>query len=276
MMTIRTLVVDDDYRVAKIHAAGIDRVPGFTCVGQAHTAAEARQAVAELQPELLLLDIYLPDEDGLAILRGLNSADGTGPDCIVITAARDLDTVRTAMHLGAVYYLVKPFGFPQLRDQLDAYRRWRQQTSGSGDADQATVDALYNLLRGPATKPATTPPLPPDHAEDPRRDPLVTPPDRGQRPRHPTGREPADRAAVPHRTAPTRSGAAAPRIRPRGTAGAPLHLRRRHAVTDQPPRGRRRVVHNQSRFLNERYRPRESTTITRVDVQNPAVDWNPG
>ena len=158
---IRTLVVDDDYRVAKIHAAGIDRVPGFTCVGQAHTAAEARQAVAELRPELLLLDIYLPDEDGLAILRGLNSADGTGPDCIVITAARDLDTVRTAMHLGAVYYLVKPFGFPQLRDQLDAYRRWRQQTSGSGDADQATVDALYNLLRGPAAKPATTTPLPP-------------------------------------------------------------------------------------------------------------------
>jgi response regulator of citrate/malate metabolism len=158
---IRTLVVDDDYRVAKIHAAGIDRVPGFSCVGQAHSAAEARQAVADLAPELLLLDIYLPDEDGLAILRGLNSAGGAGPDCIVITAARDLETVRTAMHLGAVYYLVKPFGFAQLRDQLDAYRRWRQQTSGSGDADQATVDALYNLLKGPAAKSPPAAALPP-------------------------------------------------------------------------------------------------------------------
>jgi response regulator of citrate/malate metabolism len=104
---IRTLVVDDDYRVAKIHAASIDRAPGFMCVGRAHTAAEARQAVAELEPELLLLDIFLPDEDGISILRDLNSADGAGPDCIVITAARDLDTVRTAMHLGALYYLVK-------------------------------------------------------------------------------------------------------------------------------------------------------------------------
>jgi response regulator of citrate/malate metabolism len=158
---IRTLVVDDDYRVAKIHAASIDRIPGFTCVGEAHTAAEARQAVAELEPELLLLDIYLPDDDGLAILRGLNSSDGTAPDCIVITAARDLDTVRTAMHLGAVYYLVKPFGLAQLRSQLDAYRLWRQQATGSGDADQATVDALYNLLRpaGPTRTPAA--PLPP-------------------------------------------------------------------------------------------------------------------
>jgi response regulator of citrate/malate metabolism len=146
---IRTLVVDDDFRVARIHAAGVARVPGFTCVGEAHTAAEARQAVAELGPELLLLDIYLPDDDGLAVLRGLNSAGGSAPDSMVITAARDLDTVRTAMHLGAVYYLVKPFGFAQLRNQLEAYRLWREQASGDGDADQATVDALYTLLRAP-------------------------------------------------------------------------------------------------------------------------------
>jgi response regulator of citrate/malate metabolism len=150
---IRTLVVDDDYRVAGIHAASIERIPGFTCVGQAHTAAEARQAVADLEPELLLLDIYLPDDDGLAILRGLNSSDAAAPDCIVITAARDLGTVRTAMHLGAVYYLVKPFGLAQLRSQLDAYRQWRQHASGAGEADQATVDTLYNMLRGPAPAP---------------------------------------------------------------------------------------------------------------------------
>ncbi|MFD9740582.1 response regulator [Umezawaea sp. NPDC059074] len=154
---IRTLVVDDDFRVARIHAASIARVPGFTCVGEAHTAAEARRAVAELNPELLLLDIYLPDDDGLSVLRGLNSAEGSAPDSIVITAARDLDTVRTAMHLGAVYYLVKPFGFEQLRTQLEAYRRWRQETSGGGDADQATVDALYDLLRGPRPNAARTP-----------------------------------------------------------------------------------------------------------------------
>ena len=151
---IRTLVVDDDYRVARIHAASVDRVPGFTCVGEAHTAAEARQAVVDFAPDLLLLDFYLPDGDGLSLLRDLNSADGTAPDCIVITAARDLATVRSAMHMGAIYYLVKPFGLPQLRSQLDAYRSWRAQASGAGEADQATVDALYTLLRGPKS-PAT-------------------------------------------------------------------------------------------------------------------------
>ncbi|NKQ56596.1 response regulator [Amycolatopsis sp. K13G38] len=147
---IRTLVVDDDYRVAAIHAAGIDRVPGFTCVGRAHSAADARRAIAELQPQLVVLDIYLPDEDGLSVLKGLKAQDQHGPDCIVITASRDLSTVRTAMRLGAVYYLVKPFGFPQFRTQLEAYRRWREQAFRPGEADQHTVDALFGMLRGPA------------------------------------------------------------------------------------------------------------------------------
>lgn len=157
---IRTLVVDDDYRVAAIHAASVDRIPGFTCVGRAHTAAEARKAVADLAPQLVMLDIYLPDEDGLSVLRGLNAQGESAPDCIVITAARDLGTVRNAMHLGAVYYLVKPFGFDQLRAQLDAYREWHRHTTRAGEADQATVDSLYNILRGPSPAPRG-PALPP-------------------------------------------------------------------------------------------------------------------
>jgi response regulator of citrate/malate metabolism len=144
---IRTLVVDDDYRVARIHAASVERVAGFSCVGQAHTAQEARQAIERLHPDLLLLDIYLPDEDGLSLLGSLH-ATTPALDCIVISAARDLRVVRSAMRIGAVYYLVKPFGFGQLRDQLEAYRRWRNRVSSEGEADQATVDTLYQLLHG--------------------------------------------------------------------------------------------------------------------------------
>jgi response regulator of citrate/malate metabolism len=145
---IRTLVVDDDYRVAHIHAASVERIEGFVCVGQAHTAAEARQQIDQTRPDLLILDIYLPDEDGLSLLRALTGA-GSAPDCIFITAARDLDSVRAAIGLGAIYYLVKPFGFKQLKDKLESYRRWRRElAAGSGDAaDQQTVDALYDMLR---------------------------------------------------------------------------------------------------------------------------------
>ncbi len=108
---IRTLVVDDDYRVAHIHGASVERIDGFTCVGEAHSAAEARSAIAELNPDLLLLDVYLPDEDGLSLLRSLNVPGERTIDCILVTAARDVETVRTAFRIGVLRYLVKPFGF---------------------------------------------------------------------------------------------------------------------------------------------------------------------
>jgi response regulator of citrate/malate metabolism len=161
---IRTLVVDDDYRVARIHAASVSRMPGFECVGEVHTAAEALAAVAELHPHLLLLDLYLPDEDGVSVMRKL-AATTPAPDCIVITAARDIDSVRAAIQLGAVYYLVKPFGFAQLRDQLEAYRRWREKVERSEEADQTTIDSLYSLLRATGAPTAGAEELPPTPAK---------------------------------------------------------------------------------------------------------------
>jgi len=153
---IKTLVVDDDFRVAGIHAARLAKVEGFECVGEAYSAAAAREAIALLAPDLLLLDVHLPDEDGLSLLRSLQAA-GTEVDCIVITAARDLATVRSAMSSGAVYYLVKPFSFDQLKAQLEAYRAWRRELASSSTANQATVDSLYNM-RSASVRPAAPAP----------------------------------------------------------------------------------------------------------------------
>lgn len=144
---INVLVIDDDFRVAQIHADRVGRVPGFTCIGTVRNATEARLAIAENRPDLLLLDIYLPGEDGLSLLRSLSIGD-SAPDCIVISAARDLTTVRAAMRSGAIYYLVKPFAFDQLRQQLEAYRKWRNRLAGSGQVDQEGVDSLFELLHG--------------------------------------------------------------------------------------------------------------------------------
>jgi response regulator of citrate/malate metabolism len=163
------LVVDDDYRVAKIHAAYVERTAGFTVCGQAHSAAQALDLVAELRPDLVLMDVYLPDGDGLGVIRKLleaaesaESAESAGPgphpDFVVITAARDVNTVRTAMQLGAVHYLVKPFGYPAMAEKLTSYldlrRRMRTLDDADADADQADVDELFGLLRGQPALPA--------------------------------------------------------------------------------------------------------------------------
>jgi response regulator of citrate/malate metabolism len=165
---IRTLVVDDDYHVAHAHALSVGRLPGFSVVGEAHSAEEARLIIADERPDLLLLDMYLPDYNGLDLVRRLTSesagsAEGRSvrvPDFLLVTAARDIESVRSAMQLGAVYYLVKPFTFAALREQLESYRQWRQRLERSHEADQGTVDALYGLLRSPAAVSATRRNLP--------------------------------------------------------------------------------------------------------------------
>jgi response regulator of citrate/malate metabolism len=149
---IRVLVVDDDFMVARIHRGFVDRVEGFEVVATAASGAEAVAAVATHQPDLVLLDLYLPDEHGLALMRRILTLDGPRPDVIVITAARDLDSVRTAMRLGAVHYLVKPFGFSRLAEKLGGYRDMRSRLGTlANEADQDDVDTLYGLLRtGPS------------------------------------------------------------------------------------------------------------------------------
>jgi response regulator of citrate/malate metabolism len=167
---IRTLVVDDDYHVAHAHALSVGRVPGFSVVAEAHSAQEARQLINDERPDLLLLDMYLPDYDGLELVRRLTSetaqSDQPGyvPDFLLVTAARDIESVRAAMQLGAIYYLVKPFTFSALREQLESYRQWRRRLEQSNEADQGTVDALYGLLHSPSVASATRRNLPPTMA----------------------------------------------------------------------------------------------------------------
>lgn len=146
---IRTVVVDDDYRVAAIHAAYLAKVPGFEAVGQVHSAAAAIEAVDELRPDLLLLDLYLPDEHGLDVVARLRREDHPEVDVIVITAAKDADSVRAAMQHGALHYLLKPFSFPALRDKLLSYAQMRSRLDTLRTADQRGVDRVYGALRTP-------------------------------------------------------------------------------------------------------------------------------
>jgi response regulator of citrate/malate metabolism len=152
---ISTLIVDDDFRVSRIHAAYVAAVDGFRVVGEAHTLREALTSIESLRPDLVLLDVYLPDGSGLDVLSQVSAGDYR-PDCIVITAARDVATVRTAMQLGAVHFLVKPFSAAALKERLTSYRNLQLQLDAlSDEPDQAEVDRLFRTLRGPEELPPT-------------------------------------------------------------------------------------------------------------------------
>ncbi|MBJ7340854.1 response regulator [Mycolicibacterium sp.] len=141
------LVVDDDFMVAEIHRKFVDRVDGFTTVGAARTGSEALEMAAALQPDLILLDVYLPDMTGLEVLQRLRST-GDPVGVIMITAARELDTVSGALDGGAADYLIKPFEFPQLRAKLVAFAVRAEALASAAGADQSLIDSLFGRPGG--------------------------------------------------------------------------------------------------------------------------------
>jgi response regulator of citrate/malate metabolism len=143
---IRTLVVDDDPMTASIHRSYVERVPGFEVIGEAHSGGEAFAYVRTFHPDLLLLDIYLPDMSGIDLLRDLRER-GSHVDVIAITAAKDVDTLRAAIHGGVVHYLVKPFFFEALRERLESYAAHRSRLDRLSEPEQADIDHVFALLR---------------------------------------------------------------------------------------------------------------------------------
>ena len=139
---IRVLVVDDDFMVAKVHAAFVQRVPGFGVAGVAHTGAAALEAVARLRPDLVLLDIHLPDVSGIEVLRRLRE-DEQSVDVLVVSAAKELDTVRSALRGGVVNYLLKPFDADALRARLEQYATTTRSLAAGDEARQGDLDRLF-------------------------------------------------------------------------------------------------------------------------------------
>lgn len=136
------LVVDDDFMVAEIHRRFVEQVDGFRAVGVARTGAEALAAARKMRPQLILLDVYLPDMTGLEVLQQLRSG-GDRVGVIMITAARELDTVSGALDGGAADYLIKPFEFDQFKAKLEAFAARADALESAEGVDQSLIDSLF-------------------------------------------------------------------------------------------------------------------------------------
>jgi response regulator of citrate/malate metabolism len=150
---ITVLIVDDDFMVAKVHAGFIQATPGFTVVGAAHTGAEAMLKTRELQPDLVLLDIHLPDANGLELMAALRE-QAPELDVFVISAAREVETVRRALRGGIVHYLIKPFSQGDLQERLEHYRSAYQGLDSIKEvAEQSDVNRLFGVEKSDSVRP---------------------------------------------------------------------------------------------------------------------------
>jgi response regulator of citrate/malate metabolism len=146
---LNVLVVDDDFRVANLHAGIVDAIPGFAVTATASTLADARKAATAAAIDLALVDVYLPDGSGVDLVRELHC------DTMVLTAATEAETIRAALTAGALSYLVKPFTHAALATRLAGYARYRRILAGP-NLGQENVDAALEALRPRAVAPQSS------------------------------------------------------------------------------------------------------------------------
>lgn len=139
--TLRVLLVDDEAparaRLVRLLAAQ----PGVMVVGEASDGVRALEAARALAPDVVLLDIQMPELDGLAVAAALGAWAEDAPSIVFVTA-HDVHAVR-AFELAAVDYLLKPVARERLARALDRARERRR----AGDARGAATSAVSALRR---------------------------------------------------------------------------------------------------------------------------------
>ncbi len=152
--TCRILIAEDDPQIAEIQRRFIERIDGFEVVGISHTTRDASEMLEVLRPDLVLLDIHFPDGSGLTLLRQLRQGDSPC-DVIMVTAAKETESLSEALRLGVFDYVLKPLVFDRLQQSLLQYFEHRSTIQATGpELSQDLVDQLLPRNRQKST--ATT------------------------------------------------------------------------------------------------------------------------
>ncbi|PSJ46487.1 response regulator [Zobellella endophytica] len=146
MEPIVTLIVEDDPRVGRILQEVVGTTPGFRVLGRAETLAEAGLMLTAGMPELLLVDLSLPDGSGLDWLEEQRRA-GLNAGIIMITAADDVATVQRALNTGVFDYIIKPLRLARIQQSLADLRAFHTRLRQPSSLDQGTLDQMLGKHR---------------------------------------------------------------------------------------------------------------------------------
>lgn len=144
MEPIRLAIVEDDPMVMEVNAEFVSRIDGYQLVGKAFSGAEAWKVIAETNPDLVLLDYFLHDTDGLAVLKEIRLRE-LPVDVILVTANRDPQHIQQILRFGAVDYIFKPFRFERIRTALDQYRYMYKKLQENRQLEQADMDVITGI-----------------------------------------------------------------------------------------------------------------------------------
>ena len=138
---IKVLLIEDDPMVREVNRQFIERVNGFEIVGTAANGVEGFEKICTLKPDLVFMDIFMPEQNGIDTLRKIRK-ENISVDVISVTAANDMPTIQTILHLGVYDYIMKPFTFERMEQTLQNYRQFKQKVIGVQDITQQELDEL--------------------------------------------------------------------------------------------------------------------------------------
>ena len=142
----RVLVVDDEPAILRFLRAGLGN-QGYLVI-EAQTGQAAIDAVRQHRADLIVLDLGLPDIDGLEVIRHIREAGIALP--IIVLSSRENEMAKvTALDLGADDYITKPFGIDELLARIRAAQRHRLQQQGERPifrAGDLTVDLVRRIV----------------------------------------------------------------------------------------------------------------------------------
>ena len=119
---INVLIVEDDPMVARFNQRYLEEINGFHLIGISNSIEDAMEKVSELQVDLILLDVYLPGKQtGMDLLDQIRK-EQRDIDVLLITAASEVENIQSALRMGVVDYLIKPFEFERFKKALTSYR----------------------------------------------------------------------------------------------------------------------------------------------------------
>lgn len=154
--TCKVLIIEDDVKIAEINRRFVEKVEGFEVIGIATEVSHAKELLEVLDIDLVLLDIYFPDSNGLELLKFIQLTY-RDTDVIMITAAKEIESVREAVKGGAFDYIVKPMIFQRLQETLTNYCFYRNQLIQlRAEGKPINQEVIDQLLKGEGKKEQTS------------------------------------------------------------------------------------------------------------------------
>ncbi|MDZ4533971.1 response regulator [Bacillus cereus] len=154
---IKVLIVEDDPMVAMLNTHYLEQVGGFELVQAVNSVKSAIEVLEKLRVDLVLLDIFMPEETGFELLMYIRNQEKE-IDIMMISAVHDMGSIKKSLQYGVVDYLIKPFTFERFKEALTIYREKLTFMKEQQKISQSELDSL--ILQKEKREPTVTKELP--------------------------------------------------------------------------------------------------------------------